>query len=79
MGRGKARASAKTVPAMVEEQAGAKAKAGPEKKEGVIRIGGRRKLAKEREVTWKHDGSRIDDPDELPDKWDPNEYDLDEK
>jgi hypothetical protein len=65
-------------PAM-EEEAGAKAKGGREKKVEVKIVGGRRKLAEEREVNWKHDGSRIDDPDELPDKWDPNEYDLDEK
>jgi hypothetical protein len=53
--------------------------ASPEKKEKPIRIPGRRELAKERVVEWQHDGSRIDDPDDLPDKWDPNEYDLDEK
>ncbi|OKP09965.1 hypothetical protein PENSUB_4677 [Penicillium subrubescens] len=75
--RGKVPAKAKARPAMKEE-AGAKTKAGREKKVEVKMVGGRRKLAEEREVNWAHDGSRIDDPDKLPDKWDPNEYDLDE-
>lgn len=78
MARGKAPAKAKAGPAMKEE-AGAKTKAGQAKKEEVKWVGGRRKLTEEREVTWEHDGSRIDDPDKLPDMWDPNEYDLDEK
>ncbi|KAF3398345.1 hypothetical protein F1880_006100 [Penicillium rolfsii] len=73
----KAPVKTKAGPAL-EKEKGNKTKAGSKKKEKVIFIGSRPMLAREREVNWVHDGSRIDDPDKLPDKWDPNEYDIDE-